>query len=501
MLRGVNIARPGSFGLSTQQDIAEEDEQQRFASVATNGIIDNSGKLVSRQDFVLQTAGFAGTPKQIYTHRNADGTDTILSSAGGVIYSGIATLTSRYDYSGTITTDNFQFASLTGKIFFAQAGAGPKVLNETDFVEESFTGAPWTNSPNVLLAGDGRLWAADDAAGSNRYTVWWSNLLDGKVWNAGDAGSINVRKAFPKGHDSIMAIAILSGRLVIFGRHSILLYTQAATHDPDSMELTDVVENVGCMARDSVLVAGGDLYFLYDDGVYRIPRLAQITSLISLDKVSKNVADDLVTDYASETLTQVRAGFYPKEGIYVLNAPTANKCWVFHTKRPVPTGEDSVVVPAVTSWTNVGVPFYGFTYDKDGNWYTAMRTGIGKYTGYTPDGASNAYNFEVFSQWTAWGDETRLKHLKSYAMTLEAASGQTGTFKWLTDYVQGTTNAISFTCDSTEFAEDPGIGTVKGAIGRSCNVTKFGFTMAVDGDKIGAHALRVYAQPGKTKVK
>ena len=46
----------------------------------------------------------------------------------------------------------------------------------------------------------------------------------------------------------------MSGRLVILGRRSILLYTLPASHDPASMELTDVISNLGCSARDSFLV-------------------------------------------------------------------------------------------------------------------------------------------------------------------------------------------------------------------------------------------------------
>lgn len=496
-LRGVNFALPGSYGLNTQSSIAD-DQAQRFASSASNGVIDRSGKLVSRQDFVQQTSGFTGNVEQVYTHRNSDGTETILSVAVGKVYSGTGTLTQRFDYSATSTTLNdVQFASLSAKIFGAQKGVVPFVLNESTFAAEAFTGAPWSSSPNVFVAASGRMWAADDETGGNRYTLWWSNLLDGKVWNAGDAGSLNLQKVWPGGQDSIIAVTVFQDRVVVFGRNNILLYTLPADRNPVNMSLTDTVSNLGCMARDSVLLAGGDLFFLSDTGVYKIPRLAQVTSLLAPVKVSKLVADDVVTTYAAETLTKVRAGYNPTEKWYVLGAPTGNKCWVFHLDKVVPDHD----VPAVTNWTNVGIPFRAFCFDKSGNWYCGFQNGVGKYTGYTADGTSNVYTFDFYTQWNPLQDETRLKHLKGFAMTLSGVPAQTGTFRWLADYLEGTVRTLDFTLSSAEFAENPGIGVVKGQIGGTCSVGKFGFTMPVSGNKISFHELRVYARGGITKVR
>lgn len=497
-VRGVNFALPGRFGLNTQSDIADSDIALGFASEATNGVIDASGKLVSRKDFVLQTAGFTGTVETVHLHRKNDGTEIVLSAAAGKIYSGTGTLTQRHDYSGTsVVLNNWQFATLSSKIYGFQKGVAPFVLNEGTFAAESFTGAPWTNSPNVVMAAGGRLWAADDEAGSNRYTVWWSNLLDGKVWNAGDAGSLNVQKVWPQGQDDITGLAFLSGRLIIFGRNSILLYTLPADQNPALMELTDTVENMGCVARDSIILAGGDLYFLAHDGYYKIPRLAQVTSLLAMVKVSKLVADDFRDTFAAEDLAKVRAGLNPSDKLLTLCAPTANKTWVFHLDRLVPEHD----VPAVTYWTNATVPFRGFCYDKSGNWYCAMTNGIGKYTGYTPDGVGNAYSFSFYTPWNGFGDETKLKHLKAWAMTLETDIGQTGTFRWQFDYKTGTTRTEPFICSAVEFAEAPGIGVVRGSLGGSGSALRFGFTCPINGDAVAVHAMRAYATPGATKIR
>ena len=609
-IKGLSFPKPGQYGVSTQDTIAANDTPKLLGSQASNWVIDATGKLCSREDFVQQTSGFSGTIHQIFNHRNNDGTDTLLSASAGVIYSGISTLTSRFDYragsqivdvggaktgatatgllndatvytynmepdgdgnaqtisivgsaaqtytnlvtqinnditgatvsivggnlkfisattgasssialtagggganlfttltgfvavrtasAGTAAQENWQFASLTGKIFAAQAGQALTCLNETTFAVESVVAQPWTSSPNVVLAADGRLWAADDAAGGNSYTVWWSALLDGKTWTGGDAGNLDVRNVWPSGQDTIVALAFMSGRLVILGRRSILLYTLPADHDPSTMELTDVISNLGCRARDSVVIANGDLYFLSDDGVYKIPKLAQTISLLPVPvKISKMIADEVLTTYAGETMTRVRGGYYPKQRWYVLNAPTANKVYCFHVDRVLP---DPITVPAVTSWTNTGNSFRAFAVDKDGNWYTGMTDGIGKFTGYTSDGGNSAYTLDWFTLHDDFQDETRLKHLKSFAATLEATSGQTGTFKWRTDYL-ATVNSVSFTCSSGEFSD--GIGTISGSIGRSCQVAMFGFSFPVSGSKITLNSMRIFAQPGATKIK
>lgn len=498
-VRGVNFALPGAYGLNTQSEIADS-EELRYVTLARNGVIDQSGKLVSRKEFLIQTAAHGAAVEQMYTHRKNDGTEDIYSAAGGKVYTGTSggTLTMRYDNSGTSTTaNNWQFASLSSKVFGFQRQQTPFVLNESTYASESFTGAPWTK-PNVIMAAVGRLWAADDEAGGSRHTVWWSNLLDGKVWNgAGDAGNLNVQRAWPNGQDSIIALEFLSGRLIIFGRNSILMYTLPADNDPADMTLTDVIENIGCIARDSVVIAGGSIFFLAHDGYYKIAPLAQVTSLLAPLKVTKLVSDDFISSLAGADLAKVRAGYNPVEKFVVLAIPDSNKTWCFHVDRNIP----QIELPPVTDWTNSSNPFRAFCYDKDGTWYAGTTDGLAIYTGYLPSGASSAYNFEWYTQWNAFGDETRLKHAKDFAMTMEADVGQTGTFRWQMDYKEGSTRSATFTCSSADFAEAPGIGVVKGAIGGSFNTARFGAITAITGDKVSLHALRVYAKPGIVKVR
>lgn len=606
-LRAKTLKYPGAHGINTIEATLG-DENSRFGNPIYNGVVDSAGKLVSRKDFVKQTAGFSNTLKALYNHRGSNGTETIFSAAAGIVYSGISSLTSRFDYragsqivdvggakagasttglandattygmtvavdgaaaqqitvtgsaaqsyttllaeintdltgascmlvggnlkiisdttgaasaisilntagsasvallstlsnfvsvrtavAGTTSQENWQFASFKGKVFMAQAGQHFTALEEDTFGVVSVVGQPWISSPNVVIAAYGRLWVADDAAGNTRGTIWWSNLLDGLTWNSGDAGNISLSEAWPKGQDSVIALAAAFGRLIVLGRKAILLYTLPADNNPANMTLTDVVEDLGCVARDSVVVTDTGIYFLSDNGIYRIDKLGQTTSLMAAPQVSLLYNDLVQAATLAETAVSIRGGFYPTEGLYVLSFPATNKTFCVHTRKNVPIIER----PIGTIWNNVGRPFYGFAFDKDGNWYSGGVNGVHKYTGYTPDGASNAYNLQWTGQWHPFEDESRLKHMKSASHVLEAAIGQTGTFEWRFDYLTGTTRSHAFTCSATEFAENPGIGNVSFGIGGSGKVVQPSLTFPINGSPVTLHQTRLYATPGK----
>ena len=397
---------------------------------------------------------------------------------------------------GVLAADDWQFASINQRIFLAQKGRQLRVLNETTFAEESVVGQPWSNSVNCVIAAYGRLWAADDETGGVRSTLYWSNLLDGKTWNSGDAGSLDLTNAWPKGQDSIIGLAAAFNRLFIFGRKSILMYALTATNDPDAMTLEDVVENLGCVARDSVYGTDTGVYFLSDNGIYRFDKLQFTTSLLSAPQVSVLYNSLVLAQIAAETDTNIRAGYYPKEGYYVLSFPTSNVTFCVHTRKNVP----EVNRPIGTRWTNTGRPFYAFAYSGNtGDWYSGGVNGIHKYDGFTPDGADNTYTLTWTGQWHPFEDESRLKHGKSVTLVVEAASGQTGTFEYAVDYKAASVTSNSFTCGAVEFAENPGIGNVSFQIGRSFKVIQPSMSFPINGNQVTLHHARIYVTPGAVK--
>jgi hypothetical protein len=491
-LRSKTIKYPGAYGLNTVEDTLT-DEATRFGLEVTNGVVDSAGKLVSRKDFILMTTGFSNTVKAMFVWRQKSGAEVILSAAGSSVYSGTTTLTPRWLGASNL---NVQFATLGSNVFMAGVGLALTAMSE-DLVTFPTIGAVGSNffSTAVVLSAYGRIWAASDSTSNNHHTIWWSNLLDGTAFNTGDAGNIDLREAWPKGQDSVMALAAAFGRLFVFGRKSILLYTLPADNNPANMVLTDAVEDLGCIARDSVQVTDTGIYFLSDNGIYRIDKFGQTTSVMTTGQTSMLYNDDVLAQIAAETATNIRSGFYPTEGYYVLSFPTPNVAFCVHTRKLVPVVER----PVATRWTNAGRSFYAFAFDKNGVWYSGGVNGVHQYSGYTPDGASNAYTLTWTGQWNPFEDESREKHAKHGTLVIKAASGQTGTFNWKMNYVSGTTRSVVLTCSAAEFAENPGLGNVSFPLGGSFLVIQPSVSFVINGSAVAIHQLRLYATPGAVK--
>jgi hypothetical protein len=116
---------------------------------------------------------------------------------------------------------------------------------------------------NEVLAAFGRLWTADFSA--DKSTIYWSDLLQGHIWTGGSSGNIDISTVWPDGYDEIVALAAHNDKLIIFGKHSIVLYAGATS--PASMTLEDTVSGVGCVDRDTVQYTGTDVLFLSHTGL------------------------------------------------------------------------------------------------------------------------------------------------------------------------------------------------------------------------------------------
>ncbi len=95
---------------------------------------------------------------------------------------------------------------------------------------------------------------------------------------AGGAGSINV--GFP-----ITGLAKFRDTLYVFGRDKIKKITGKASSD---FVLSEVTNNIGCIAADSIIEIGGDVLFLASDGIRPIQGTARIGD-IELQTVSKPI--------------------------------------------------------------------------------------------------------------------------------------------------------------------------------------------------------------------
>ncbi len=497
-LKAINIALPGSYGLNTVEDTVPADAEtaSRFASSIWNAVVGVNGKTTSREDFKLQTTTGSGQVYVLHTVRTVANNLVIAGAKAGTTFysSNGVTLTS----SGTLAgLQEPQIATLGQYTMYAEAGVSAVIFSNNTWGVVTPSGQSWVK-PNIVATGYGRMWVADDSSVSNQFTVWWSNLLDPLAWASGDAGSLDVTNAWPSGQDVVVAVALAFNRVLIFGQTSILMYTLGIDNDPGNMTLSDTIENIGCVARDSVVTTDEGVYFLAEQGLYRLDRLGQVTSLLTIPEMSKLYGEDLRTYKDAETASQIRAGYNPAEGWYLLTFPSSNVTVCVHTRKELP---EPHAVPVTTFWNNAGMPFRAFAHDPiTNNFYCGGSNGMYLYSGYVSDGGTLAYSMSVYTQWLNFGDDSRLKHLKGVSLVLEAASGQTGTLTWKKDYVNDSSRSVSFTCDSTEFSENPGIGTVRLApLGDSCKVVKYGVDFPITSNAVTLHQLRPYANPGAIK--
>ena len=359
--KNIQIAAPGFAGINTQDSPVGMDLS--FAEQADNCVIDSYGRIASRKGFMTVTVdpeavGSMGSNpvESAYEYVEADGTRTVLLA--GDNDSNVSTLWSQ-DTSGNLTVvtglsatnNNWDFASLSDVCYLAQDGES---VMETDGTTVSamaqqpsaFSGG--ITDPNIITAGFGRLFVASGA--SNKSTVQWTvavgaSGLGATPWTGTGAGSINVEEYWPNGSDTIESIVIHNNFLVIFGRRSILLYSipdSGTNQGPEYMTLADTIENIGCIARDSVVSIGTDMLFLDASGIRSLNRTIQEKS-VPVGDISKNVRDQLSLDVRAATLPP-KAVYSPEEAMYILMLPTrigtVNSClmYVFDTRRPLEGG-------------------------------------------------------------------------------------------------------------------------------------------------------------------
>jgi hypothetical protein len=358
----IQIAAPGFAGLNTQDSPVGMDLS--YAATANNCVIDKSGRISSRKGQVAvtidpDTAGNmdVNPVETAYEYVQADGTRTLLlagdnDSAASALWNQdtVGNLTTVTGLSAT--NNNWSFTSLSDNCYMAQAGedvmitAGATVAAMTEQPVD-FGTSDGLVDPNIILSAFGHLWVADGT--NNKSTVQWSVIttdtgLGATPWSGSGAGLLNVEEYWPNGSDEIVALAAHNNLLVIFGRRSILTYNVPVNvpsgQGPEYSYLQDTIENIGCIARDSVVSIGTDLLFLDASGVRSLNRTIQEKS-VPIGDMSMNIRDDLSIAVQGSDLP-VRACYSPEEAMYLLFLPhttdTRATTYVFDTRRPLENG-------------------------------------------------------------------------------------------------------------------------------------------------------------------
>jgi len=505
-LLAASIAAPAFYGLNTQESGVTL--QEGFALHADNCIIDKYGRLGSRKGWQTLTSGSTGVDLTgVANFKDVAGTNVMLSWNDTTFFSGTQTLTTRTPTTtDTISAGNWQTATLNDHHFFFQRDYIPLVYSaETgstvfDSMAVHSGATAGYQEANTVLAAYGRLWTADTT--TNKSTVWFTDVLDGTDWNTGTSGSINISSVLTQGSDDIVALGAHNGYLIIFCKDNIIIYSDGdnfqAGMTTSSLSLVEVIEGVGCIARDSVQNTGEDILFLSNTGVRSLNRTVQEKSQPMRD-ISKNIRDDIIQAINGEVLANVKSVYSPTNAFYLLTFPATKQTFCFDTRQTLEDGSFRVTV-----WPEL-TPKGMLSLGSD--LFFAQPNGIAQYRGYQDDGAK--YEMAYYSNFFDLDMPNVNKIVKKLSATTVGATGQTFALKVGYEYspiyfaqtfmlTAGTVyeyGAAEY--GVAEFAGSVLINDQSAPTQGAGNIIQIGFTTDINGTAMSLQKISIYAKQGK----
>ena len=450
----------GLNGLNTQSNPATLDTS--FLTKAENVVIRESGRIAFRKG-LKQKISPSGAPIVSLVEHNDQGTNKIFASHGTSIYTvDFTDPDAAYPSSGASvkhtvsnSTGKWQFINFNRRLTCIHEGIVPQRYDGS----ESTKWAAFNNAhrPAGVSSGEfkpscgmgfyGRMWIGGVA--EEKDVLYYSTLLDADdfrttaVNGASNGGHIDLKTVW--GVDDIVAIAPFYGKLVVFGKNNIAIYD--SPNIIGSIQLNEVIQGVGCVARDSVQAIGDDLVFLSSTGLRSFGRTTE-KDKVPLQDYSINIKDTLIRNIGQST--NVKAVYVENEGIYILSFVDNNITYVFDFKHFTPNN-----APRVTTWSfnNDREPasltytvLYGLLIgQKDGS--------IATYDGYyDADLASNGttvtnapYVSSIATTWVNLGQSVAASLLKRLFLVLEGGSGANLGLKWYKDFSPNPSNITQIT--------------------------------------------------------
>lgn len=504
-----SLVAPGFFGVNTQDGPVDMD--QRFCLEANNCVFDKYGRVGSRKGWAKAHTANGDIGSNNITVINEvvqnDGTRTTVAAGGGFLFKHASTTLTTLTYGGggsapTISANNWQFVQLGGVGVFFQRGYDPLIydpaVSTTEFrrlsEKSGYTGTVPT--ANCALSAYGRIWCADTATDKN--TLTWSDTLTTHLWTAGASGSLNLLGVWPSGGDEIVALAAHNNQLIIFGKKQTLIYTGA--DDPSTMTLYDALDNVGCVARDSVQNTGDDIIFLSDKGVCSLRRTIQEKSAPTRT-LTKNVFNDIQAYITAETLEDVKSGYSPVEEIYVITFPSSFITYCLDMKAMLPDGASRI-----TTWTDIGPK--SFAYLKSRKFYIGQAGYIGEYTGYLDN--ADTFQMSYYTAWIDFGNAIQISILKKIIASMVFSRDQQITFKWGFDYApQTTANTANITGIGTpaeyniaeygiaEYGSNIAVNTVAMNAGGHGRVIQVGIEAEINNAQVSIQRVDIFTKDGR----
>ena len=536
-LQSSSISAPGFLGVNTQE--SSVDLSSGYALEAYNCVIDKFGRIGARRgwnkvntslnsdlasnkvEFLYNLPNpnvtFAGGNNKLFTR--AGGSASLVTAVNGTVADAAGTGTTSY----SITANEWMGASIvfgegptaSPHAYFAQAGHLPLVYHQLGN-EHAHTGAYGFNiltatgvgtkpsnyasasdfKPNVVVGAYGRTWWADIT--NDKQTLYFSALLDGTNLSTGDSGYLSLIDVFPNG-DEIVSVAAHNGFLIIFGKRNIAVYANPI--DVTQLVLADLIVNVGCIARDSVVNTGTDIMFLSETGVRSISRVIQEKSA-PINDISFNVRDELVSFVESETNKEkIKATYYPKDAFYLLTLPTSKYVYCFDLRGRLENG-----AARVTVWDGIEPSSLHVTYE--GDLFIGKEGYIGKYFGFADNAAT--YRLRYYTNFFDLGAPTALKFLKKANFVVVGGIGQNVALKYGFDYINSYRSITKQLRTGTVFQYGIGeyaiaeyssglvLEEVQSNLGGSGSIMQLGFEADINTAPLSIQKIDIYVKAGKT---
>ena len=503
-LQNITIAAPGFGGINTQDSPLLQ--PQGFASICDNAVIDKQGRIAARKGHSMVSTngasvlGSSDGIEHINEFVQEDGVKVFFSAGNNAIFSGDTTLTDITPGAYTITANNWSSCSLGNKFYMFQRDHAPLVYDPSTSALTLITAhAAAQGTPphaHICLAAYGRVWAADVTG--NKKTLYWSDLLDGVDWNSGSSGSLDLTNVWPSGYDEITALGTHNNFLIIFGKHSLIVY--AGADDPSTMVLSDTVENIGAVSRDVVVSIGSDLIFVDFTGVRSLGRTIQEKSA-PIGDISRNVNFDIKTLIAADH-ANIKTVFDPNNAFVLIAFTGIGSTYAFDTRFPLDDGS-----LRATTWSSI-LPLAFLLNDSDELLF-GIKSGVSKYNLMTDIG--NDYVMSYYSHPMDFGDSSRLKFLKKINLITFQGSEANVTLQWAYDYKSSYKKRV-FTLpqsneafynlsefnEGAEYSESPQlINEQRVNASGSGTVVQIGLETTVSGKEIAIQQLNVQSLVGR----
>jgi len=427
----------GLNGLNLQANPSALDPS--WLTKADNIVLRESGRISFRkglkQNVLANTDGASSAALKIGAI--AEVGSTIIAAVGAKMYTvDFTTPDTPWTSSFTAgTASDWQMIPFKGEMYCVQSGHIPVEYDAgtwATLTSASGYTAPasvTTFNPRCGTGYYGRLWVGGIA--EEKDVIYYSDTLNAHKWGSGAAGSIDLKTVW--GTDEIIAIAPFYGKLVIFGKHNIVIYN--GPDEPTTMALDEVIRGVGCASRDTVQSVGDDLYFLSSTGVRSLSRTTEKDN-VPLQDLSLTIKDTLTRNISQSS--NAKAVYVENEGTYILSFVDNNITYVFDIKHETPSG-----TPRLTTWSfdsNREPSSFAYTESKDllvGQQAGSVSTYEGYYDkDYVSGGTytSASYTGIFKSTWLDLGQGAIASLLKKLKAVIEGGSGTTIGIKWYKDF-------------------------------------------------------------------